>query len=154
MVTATQQHDFADSSAKSSVNRRNHYTLSLVEKGWAGARRLSIVLVRRGVRVYHLVRGELRPEVLEVLTPYEGMQIRGVSRRWYSVITWVTLLRAQVRGELMLVLVDNEKAFGWVSRMCPSLRDRLVLVQEADDGSPRIGRCGAGVDAALLAPIV
>ncbi|MBI4342355.1 MAG: hypothetical protein HY599_03190 [Candidatus Omnitrophica bacterium] len=125
--------------------------ISLVEKGWAGARQLSIQLARRGVRVRHLVKGALSREVLEVLTPHEGMTIHGVPRRAYRPVAWLALQRGRWRGDLALVLVDNERAFQWVSRVVPSLGGRLVLIQEADDGSPRIAQAGAAVDPALMA---
>ena len=72
--------------------------ISLVEKGWAGARRLSIPLAQRGVRVRHLVKGRLRAEVLKVIAPHPGMTIRGVPRRLYRLAAWFTLQWSLRRG--------------------------------------------------------
>ena len=124
--------------------------ISLVEKGWAGARQLSIPLTQRGIRVRHLVRGTLAAGVLKSITPYPGMTIRGIPRRLYRLVAWVALQLGSWRGDVAMILVDNERAFSWVSRAVPSLGDRLVLVLEADDGAPRIAQTGARVDCALV----
>ena len=131
----------------SPMHRRNHhsnlcnqYVLSLVEKGWAGARQLSIPLSRRGLRVRHLVCGALSGEVARILTPYPGMSIRGIPRQLYRVAAWLALQRGIWRKDIAAVLVDNERAFRWVSQVAPALRDRLVEVQEAEDGTPRIAQ--------------
>ena len=120
--------------------------ISLVEKGWGGARRLSIRLSRQGVRVRHLVKGRLPAEVVAIIPPYPGMTIRGVPRSWFKLAAWVELWGAMARGGAELVMVDHERAARWVARWAPPLRDKVVVVQEAADGSPRIMWQGASVD--------
>ncbi len=128
--------------------------ISLVEKGWGGARRLSIQLAGRGVTVSHYVRGCLSRELLGVVTPYAGMTIRGFDPRWYKTIVWFILLSTQGQREALMVLVDNERTFSWVKRFFPRLQDALVLVHELPDGSPQVIRSGTGVDPAALRPDV
>ncbi len=109
--------------------------ISLVEKGWAGARGLSIALSRQGVCVRHLVRGRVPLEVLQVLTPYEGITIQGFSTRWYRWVVWGILLWNQRRARTRLVMVDNSKAMEWVRHWFPRLKDHLVQVEETPQGS-------------------
>ncbi len=104
--------------------------ISLVEKGWAGARRLSIELSRTGVGVRHLVRGTIAPEFLSVITPYPGVSIRGIPVRWYRIATWGTLLLWQFRPGLHAVIVDNTRTADWVTKTFPRLADKLVRVNE------------------------
>ena len=120
--------------------------ISLVEKGWAGARRVSIRLVREGGSVRHVVRGRLDAELLNSLTPYARMTIRGVSPGWYRTVAWFELARA-LPGGLSLVIVDNENAAVWVSRCFPMMRERILVVQEGPDGTPEITRRGVAVPA-------
>lgn len=143
MITLIHEPDFADVSAKSSANLRNHFVLSLVEKGWAGARRLSIDIVQRGGVVRHVVRGRLDADLRSVLTPYPRMTIRGVALRWYWPAAWLELAVALAGGGPRLILVDNEKAAAWVGGWFPMLRERIVVVQEGPDGAPVIARRGA-----------
>ena len=124
--------------------------ISLVEKGWGGARRLSIRLSRQGVPVRHLIRGRLPSEVLAVIQPYDGVTLRGIPRAWFKVVAWVELCRAGRRGAVAMVMVDNQRTAQWMARWVPWLRDRVVVIEEQPDGSPRIVRHGAGVEPGLL----
>ncbi len=114
--------------------------ISFVEKGWAGARQFSITLVRQGMTVEHVVKGKAADDVVAMVTPYPGMRISSVSRRWYRFVTWVILLFAVPRRHLEVVIVDNARTAQWVSAWFPALRKKLVLIQEQGDGSPRIIR--------------
>ena len=110
--------------------------ISLVEKGWAGARRYSIELVGQGMLVEHVVRGQLSAAVLEIITPYPGMRIVSYSRRWYRVMTWWWLASSVYRRRRTMVIVDNPRAAQWVGAWFPMLRRHVVLIQEQPDGSP------------------
>lgn len=104
--------------------------LSLVEKGWAGARRLSMELSYKGTAVRHLVKGRIAPEFLSVITPYPGISIRGIPVRWYRIATWGTLLSWQFRPDLHAVIVDNSRTADWVAKTFPKLTDKLIQVKE------------------------
>ena len=115
--------------------------ISFVEKGWAGARQVTIPLAQQGMRVEHMVKGKVADDVLAIITPYPGMRIFSVSRRWYRFVTWIILLLAVPRRRsLDMVIVDNERSAKWVGSSFPMLRKKLVLIQEQGDGSPRIIR--------------
>lgn len=119
--------------------------LSLVEKGWSAARQATIPMTQRGARVTHLVRGRLPRALLRVITPYDGMTIRGIDRRWYRVIVWILLAFHQWVQPGSLVLVDNQPAVEWVRRSFPRLAHGVVLVQETAGGTPVLLRQGAAV---------
>ena len=119
--------------------------LSLVEKGWAGSRRVAIRLSAAGISVRHLVRGSLPREVVRVISPYPGVAIRGVPVRWYRVAAWSWLMLAQFRRGVAWLLVDNEKTARWAARWFPRLRAKLVLIQETGTGDPLAFRNGAPV---------
>ena len=126
------------------------HVLSLVEKGWAGARQVSIRFTESGVGVDHLVRGWISREVCEVITPYRGMWIQGIPKQWYKMLAWVRLLFAQRSSQLTLILVDNERTVQWIGRWFPALRQKVVLVLEAPDGSPQIFWRGRAVEVSAL----
>ena len=104
--------------------------LSLVEKGWAGARRFSIQLSDKGVAVRHLVKGTIAPEFLAVITPYRGVSIHGISARGYRIVTWAALLLYQFHPGLQAVIVDNTRTSDWVAKTFPRLAGRLIQVAE------------------------
>ncbi len=104
--------------------------ISLVEKGWAGARRLSIELSRKGVGVRHLVRGAIAPEFMGIITPYPGISIHGIPVRWYRIAAWWALLWWQFRPNLHAVIVDNARTSDWVAKTFPRVADKLVQVKE------------------------
>ncbi len=126
------------------------HVLSLVEKGWAGARQVSIRFTESGAQVEHLVRGWISREVLEVITPYRGVRVRGIPKQWYKVIAWVRLFLDQGSRHLTLILVDNERTVQWIGRWFPALRQKVVLVLEAPDGSPQIFWRGRAVEVSAL----
>ncbi len=105
--------------------------ISLVEKGWTGARQVTIDAVCAGHSVRHFVRGKLPRTVLEVLTPYPNMRIQGYSPRWYRMVVWGALVRRTLSMSTPLVLVDNERALRWVTRWFSWWRNRVVLVPES-----------------------
>ena len=101
----------------------------------------------------HLVRGTLSSEVLNALTPHPGLSICGVPRQLYRPAAWLALQRGWLSGDVAAVLVDNERTFQWVSRVAPSLSDRLVLIHETDAGEARIAQTGPRADVALGASV-
>ena len=127
--------------------------LSLVEKGWAGARQLSIRFSPEGLRVRHLVRGRLAADVLACLSPYAGITIWGIPRRVYRAVVWLELLAAPLHGPVRAILVDNERSVKWITRWFPQLQDRVVLLQERGDGAPVIKWQGAKANLEMAAGV-
>lgn len=132
------------------MSARPERAISLVEKGWAGARQLTIAWARQGIRVRHLIAGRVPADLRAIITPHAGMVIAGVPRRWYRWAAWWILLTALCRGAPAAVLVDNEHAARWVSTCFPGLRGRLLVIEERPDGAPRIVRRGDRVNERLL----
>ena len=124
----------------------NHCVISLVEKGWAGARQLTLRAAGQGRSIHHLVKGKLPRELIAALTPCPGMTIRGFSVRWYRWVVWARLWVA--RGRLASVLVDNERAIAWVEKCCPGVP--VFLAQESDEGAPQLFRQGRAVEPGAL----
>lgn len=106
--------------------------LSLVEKGWAGARLLSIDLARKGTPVVHLVRGKLPRSTLEALTPCKGVEIASVSPQMYRVAAWLRLWAGQSMGSVGLVITDNAKTAEWVKSSFPGLKEKVRIVAEPE----------------------
>ncbi len=119
--------------------------VSLVEKGWAGARCLSVELSERGTRVRHLVRGTIPKEILSVITPHPGIQIQGIPVRLYRPAVWAALLLEQLLGRLRLVIVDNPKTAEWVARTFPGFKKKILLVGETATGQLQILSKGAAI---------
>lgn len=112
------------------------WVISLVEKGWASARHVSIELTLQGARVFHLVKGRLPRGLLEVLTPYARMSIYGIPRPWFRVSAWLCLVPAQFMRPF--VMVDNQRSVEWIQREFPLLRHRVVLVREGPAGAVQV----------------
>ena len=110
--------------------------ISLVEKGWSGARRAAVQLTHVGGNVHHVVRGRLPPGLDEIFISLEGVTVTGISPRWYRAAVWLTLLQALWRHHATVVLVDNERAGTWVRQWFPSLRSRTLLLRDTEEAGP------------------
>jgi len=117
---------------------RRSLVISLVEKGWAGARIATIPLAQQGMRVQHIVKGLLPRELVCNLTPYPGMAICSIRPPWFRIVGWGHLLVGYLTHEVAWVLVDNQKTAWWVARWIPILRTRVVLVKETLQGAAQI----------------
>jgi hypothetical protein len=122
--------------------------VSMVEKGWGGARRVSIELAEQGIAVHHYVKGRLPGDLVRVLTLPRGVRISGLPVRWYRPAVWALLAGRALLGRRTVVLVDNERAMGWVSRWRFSRAPVLVL--EREDGGPLVRVAGRDADAAAV----
>lgn len=124
---------------------RKVQALSLVEKGWAAARALSLHLARKGIPVLHLVKGSIPRATREVLTPDRGVTLRDIPQRLYRAAAWVHLWLGQLTGRTGIVITDNAKTAGWVKKCFPRLRERVLLVAETETGRPQILEKGSEV---------
>jgi hypothetical protein len=122
--------------------------VSMVEKGWGAARRISIELTKQGIGVHHFIKGRMPRDLVAVLTPYPGMRITGLPVRWYRPALWALLLWRKLTGRRTVVLVDNERAAGWVAWWRFSRTPVLVL--ERDDGRPIVRLAGQEADLAAV----
>ncbi|MBI4343605.1 MAG: hypothetical protein HY601_02185 [Candidatus Omnitrophica bacterium] len=83
--------------------------LSLVEKGWHGAREHTKSLPG-GWRVVHLVKGPVDPSVRRLLGLDARTRLVGIPRRWYWPVAWAMLVRWGVTRRLGALVVDNTRA--------------------------------------------
>ncbi len=89
--------------------------LSLVERGWSGARTCSLDLAGvKDIQVIHLVRGRLDPQTRAMITPYAHIRIEDAPKRWYAVWLFAVLLREIVTGQLRWVVIDHERHWVWL----------------------------------------
>lgn len=105
--------------------------LSLVERGWRGARESARQLVRRGDRVRHVIRGTLSRDVRALIEDSPRERVVDAPPWRFRLQAWAQLVGATARGRLRWVLVDNERTQRQVRWWCRAFRIRLVRVQEA-----------------------
>ncbi len=122
--------------------------ISLVEKGWAGARRVSIAQAQQGANVHHFVRGLLSSEVLHMVRAHKGITVWGISSRWYRLVVWGALVVSQF-NQALLIWVDNERALRWVQWWFPLMRKKVILITEERDGSPSIWHQGQRIELSM-----
>jgi len=108
--------------------------LSLVERGWRGARECSLVLAGRGMGVLHLIKGSLEPEVLAMIQARPGIRLTGIPRPLFRLVLWLVLVGQTLAGRLRWVLVDNERTLRAVAPWCALCRLTPVLIEPDGNG--------------------
>ena len=108
--------------------------LSLVERGWRGARECSLILGRRQVRVRHLVKGWVSPDVRALIVLQTHESLNSVPRPLFRIRLWLALLGAAARRQGGWVLVDHERTLREIAWWCRVWRWTPVFVQDTDDG--------------------
>ncbi len=108
--------------------------LSLVERGWRGARQCSLALNAHRVAVTHLVKGRLSREVRELIAPYPFIRVRAVPRWVFPVWARGMLIGALMRRRLRWVLIDNPRTLLRLKRRCRKAGVAAGLGNEVDEG--------------------
>ena len=108
--------------------------LSLVERGWRGARECSLALGGNGVAVTHLIKGSLPPPVRAMIRPAARISIIDVPRRVFRVWLWAMVLRHTLTRGAHWVLLDNERTLREVGWWCRRFRLIPVFVRETAEG--------------------
>lgn len=108
--------------------------LSLVERGWRGARECSLVLGQRGDRVRHLIKGTLDPEVRAMIAPAPGVVCEDVPRALFRARMWWVLVRAVMGRRLRWVLVDNPRTEREVAGICRAGGSAVIAIKGTADG--------------------
>ena len=103
--------------------------LSLVERGWQGARECSLVLSQRGIAVTHLIKGSLGRDLRAMIQPIPHVRIVDVPRYGFRLAMWWHLLVGSVRGTTRWVLVDHERTLREVRWWCRFFRVTRILIQ-------------------------
>jgi len=118
--------------------RRRHASrcevLSVVERGWRGARECSLVLSTVGVPVTHLIKGFLNAELREMIRPYPGIRMISVPRPLFRLWLWWTLCWQTTTGRLRWVLLDHERTLREISWWCRRFGLTSVAVHETHQG--------------------
>lgn len=109
---------------------RRGSVLSLVERGWRGARECSIALSARGIPVTHVIKGSLAREVRGMIQPHPGVGVCHLPRPVFRVCLWFLLVVQAVRRRFRWVLIDNERTLRELGWCCRWLQLTPVLIQE------------------------
>lgn len=108
--------------------------LSLVERGWRGARELSLALKDRGVVVTHLIKGRLSKEVREMIRPYPSIRLVDVPKAVFPLACWAWVVTGGLLRRAQWVLVDRDRTASGLDWWCAVLRIGLVRIEERGGG--------------------
>ena len=108
--------------------------LSVVERGWRGARQCSLKLSARGIPVTHLLKGWLRPEIRAMIQPVPGVSVIGSPRWCFRAILWFFVLAGTVSGRLRWVIVDHERSLCQVHGWCRRFGVAVLLIRDTREG--------------------
>ena len=113
---------------------RQSHVLSVVERGWRGARECSIALSARAVPVTHLIKGSLKADLRAMIRPYPGVELISVPRAMFRAWLWGLLVWGTMLGRVRWVLVDHERTLREVAWWCRVCGLTLVFIQETAQG--------------------
>ena len=108
--------------------------LSVVERGWRGARECSLTLNAMAVPVTHLIKGRLSRDVRAMIRPYPHIHLLSVPRTVFRVWLWWTVVRRTVLGRVRWVFLDQERTLQELAWWCRLRRVTPVLIRDTDDG--------------------
>ena len=108
--------------------------LSLVERGWRGARQCSLALYAQRMAVTHLVKGCLSREIRGMIASHPFIRVRAVPRWIFPALAYGMLIGATVRGRLRWVLIDHPRTLARLEWWCRQTGVVAVLVNELDEG--------------------
>lgn len=114
--------------------RRDPGVLSLVERGWFGARTCSLSLNAMTIPVTHLIKGHLDAEVRAMIRPYPHIRIISVPRICFRVGVWGLICWQTLTGRLQWLLIDHERTLREVAWWCRLFRLTPLLIHETDEG--------------------
>lgn len=100
----------------------------LVERGWEGIRKLTISLNNEKIPSVCIIKGKLESEVLEMITKYDGISIKSISRGVFKLyILTMFLINFFLRNTICIVM-DSEKNYSWVSGINRIFRIKTILL--------------------------
>ena len=104
--------------------------LSVVERGWRGARQCSIALAGQGVPVTHLIKGWVPKPVRAIIRPVPGVRLVIVPRLGFWPTLWSLVAGATLTRRLGWIIVDHERTLGVVSPWCRLFGIRPLLIRD------------------------
>jgi len=108
--------------------------LSLVERGWRGARECSLALSQRGIPVTHLVKGWVGREVRSMIHPHPLIRVIDVPRRLFRVRLGMILLGDLLARHIRWVLIDNDRTLRQLRWWCRLFGVTLVCIRDVQAG--------------------
>lgn len=108
--------------------------VSVVDRGWRGARECSIQLAGQAVEITHVIRGRLDPEIRALIQPYPHERLIDAPRRWHVVWVWGLVLWASRAGRLRWILVDHERRLQKLGPLARAVGARLAYLEEGEHG--------------------
>ncbi len=111
-----------------------HEVLSLVERGWRGARTCSLLLSHQAIPVTHLIKGAVSPEVLAMIEPHPALSMLSVRRGLFRLTAWGLLVVKTFTGRLRWLLIDQERTLKELAWWCRVWGLTPVLIRETAEG--------------------
>ena len=108
--------------------------LSVVERGWFGARQCSLALDAMAIPVTHLIKGYLAPEIRAMIRTYPHIHIVSVPRLLFRAWLWTIMLWQTATGRLRWILIDHERTLKEVGWWCRVFRVTPVVIQQTAQG--------------------
>ena len=108
--------------------------LSLVERGWQGARQCSLALDAKAIPVIHVIKGSLDAGVRAMIQPYPHIRLLAVPRWSFRVWVWTLMVWGTLRGRLGWILLDHERSLRELSWWCRRFGLTPVVIQEHGRG--------------------
>ena len=106
--------------------------LSVVERGWRGARQCSLELQAMAVPVTHLIKGSLSADLLAMIRPYPGIRLVSIPRPLFPIWLWAVLVWRRMTGRLAWVVVDHARTLRRLTRWGRAFGLRPVLIHETE----------------------
>ena len=129
------------------------HVVCAVEVGWRGMRECSTALGKLGAAVEVLIKGDVEPAVLGMITRRPGVAIRAVAARQF---TWTLARRLlSVNGggaDTRLLIVNKSKTERWTSIIGRLRHWRVLRLEETEQGYRLFDAGGQEVPLTLLTP--
>ena len=112
-----------------------------VEHGWQGMRELSLELARLGLMVDVLIKGQVEPDVLAMITRPAGMRITSVIPPWFHCRLLLACLAASGRSSPVYAVTHRrdtpaqERTRRWLERLGRIMPLRILLLEEGANGT-------------------
>ena len=111
------------------------HVVCAVEVGWRGMRECSTALGRSGAAVEVLIKGEVEPAVLGMITRRLGVAIRAVAARRFVWTLARRLLSADCgTADTRLLIVNKSNTERWTSVLGRLRRWRVLRLEETEQG--------------------
>jgi hypothetical protein len=101
-----------------------------VERGWQNTRQLSLGLDKKGYLVDVLIKGEVAPEVLAMITSHAGIRIKSIGRFWFRPRFFLKITTAALFGGLKAVGIEGKDTEGWIRFLGRALNLKVFLITD------------------------